>query len=384
VVDAYKIESSTCHDFAETTACTYHTITLAADTRGSLDHILDRAIIEVAGAVYYIRVTAKNEVGWGVGVVRLVIFKLGPLGLLVVQRSDGQGFAVSWKIPPWSILPVADPSFTVQISVSDKVLSPRLDDACYATSSAGRDCSFVVRLSAPDTPEASMYLVRLTLTSDLTGQTYVFEENVNMVGAPPQVLGVSAVSQTQTSWTIKWNQPAYFFHPDRYYLLDLTCDGDIAAQIRYFGEENAYALEQASFIAELGVEWREAVSGSWMVKISADGMGLMTGSDALECQKGSDVTVTVTAGNSFFQSQDASQPLVLKAITVPGSPTIDAVDEMPEDGGLRVKWFQVRSSMIFCSSRALCFACNVDALLCVGMSKHVEGRASEKVKVCHV
>jgi len=156
VIDAYKIRSSTCGDFAETTACTYHNITLAADTLGSLDHNLDRAIIEVAGAVYYIRVTAKNEIGWRVGVVKLVIFKLGPLGLLVVQRSDGQGLAVSWKIPPWSIPPVADPSFTVQISVLDKVLSPRLDDACDTTSSAGRNCSFVIGLSALDTPEGQL------------------------------------------------------------------------------------------------------------------------------------------------------------------------------------------------------------------------------------
>ena len=43
MVDAYKIESSTCEGFAETTACTYHKIILAADTLGSLDHILDRS-----------------------------------------------------------------------------------------------------------------------------------------------------------------------------------------------------------------------------------------------------------------------------------------------------------------------------------------------------
>ena len=170
---------------------------------------------------------------------------------------------------------------------------------------------------------------------------------------------VSAVSQTQILWTVKWNEPADFFNLGPYYVLDLTCDSDKAAQIRYSVDQNAGASEDATFTAQLGVEWREAVSGSWMVKISAVGMGLMTGSDALECQKGSDVTITVTAGNSSFQSQYASQPLVLKAITVPGSPAVDAVDEMPEDGGLRVKWFQVRRSMIFSpeSSAVFCLQC---------------------------
>ena len=133
----------------------------------------------------------------------------------------------------------------------------------------------------------------------------------------------------------------------------------MAAQIRYSGEKNASVSEDATFTAQLVVEWREAVSGSWMVKISADGMGLTNRTDALECQKGSDVTITVTAGNLFFQSQDASQPLVLKAITVPGSPRIDAIDEMPEDGGLRVKWFQVRTSIVFLPelSAVLCLQC---------------------------
>jgi len=107
-----------------------------------------------------------------------------------------------------------------------------------------------------------MFLVRLTLTSNLTGQTYFANQSTGMEGAPPLVLGVSAVSQTQTSWTIKWNEPAYFFHLDRYYLPDLTCDSDMAAQIRYSDEENAHGLEQATFIAQLGVEQSEAVSGS--------------------------------------------------------------------------------------------------------------------------
>jgi len=74
-----------------------------------------------------------------------------------------------------------------------------------------------------------------------------------------------------------------------------------------------------------------------MVKISAVGMGLTIGTDALECQKGSDVTITVTAGNSLFASKNASQPLVLKAIKVLGSPWIDAIDEIADDGGLGVK-----------------------------------------------
>ena len=162
--------------------------------------------------------TAKNEVGWGVGVVKLVIFKLGPLGLLVVQRSDGQGLAVSWKIPPWSIPPVADPSFSVQISVSDKVLSPRLDDACDATSSAGRDCSFVVGLSEPNTPASSRYLVRLTLTSDLTGQTYVFEENVEMVELPSTTAGVATTSTSMPSATTSATESAIHDHRRRYHI----------------------------------------------------------------------------------------------------------------------------------------------------------------------
>ena len=165
---------------------------------------------------------AKNEVGWGVGVVKLVIFKLGPLGLLVVQRSDGQGLAVSWKIPPWSIPPVADPSFTVQISVSDKALSPRLDDACGATSSAGRDCRFVVGLSKPITPASYRYsishLVRLTLTSDLTGQTYVFEENVEMVELPSTTAGVATTSTSMPSATTSATESAIHDHRRRYHI----------------------------------------------------------------------------------------------------------------------------------------------------------------------
>jgi len=138
-----------------------------------------------------------------------------------------------------------------------------------------------------------------------------------MTGAPPQVLGLSAVSQTQTLWTIKWNQPADFFNLGPYFVLDLACASDMAGQIRYSVEENAGAPQEATFTAQLGVEWRETVSGSGMVKITADDMGLLTGRDALECQQGSNVIITVTAGNSFFQSKDASEALILKAITVP-------------------------------------------------------------------
>jgi len=88
----------------------------------------------------------------------------------------------------------------------------------------------------------------------------------------------------------------------------------MVAQIRYAVEENAGAPHNATFTAQLGVKWNETVSGSGMVKITADGMGLMTGRDALECQKESDVIITVTAGNSFYQSMNASEALILKAI----------------------------------------------------------------------
>ena len=337
------------------------------DSQGDVSLPLDAATLKAfPGDVIKFQVEASNDFGTGPSEsAGSFIFKLFTLDthLHVEQASDTMGLNVSWKI-----LPVAAPNFTVQISArflgtsTYIVESPLLDDACdgHLTPYPGRDCIAFVGLSVPVAPDASGVEVVLTLTSVLTGQIYISEkEIVYMIGVPPQVLGV-AVSQTQTLWTIKWNQPAFFFNadPDSYYVLDITCGRGEETQIIYSNDG------QKEFFAQLDVAWGlEPSSGSWMADISVD--WLDDGHALMKCEKGSDVAIMVTAGNSFFES-DMSLLLKFKAITVPGHPAISNINEIPNGvagRALDVSWLEVRK--IFWTSRALYFARTVFASLCV-------------------
>ena len=64
-------------------------------------------------------------------------------------------------------------------------------------------------------------------------------------------------------------------------------------------------------------------------------------------------------------------------ITVPGSPRIDAIDEIADDGGLWVKWFQVRRGMIFLPVSSDVFCLHYRRFVVCG-NRRVYGRESER------
>ena len=290
------------------------------------------------------------------------------LGLSVEQDLDtfsGEGLALSWKIPP-----TGSPISMVQIFIT---ASSSLDyhawsqpDHYYQLSQVNEICTkfghflactfYVPLLALPAGPEVDNYLVTLRLTSYRTGATYVADEYVDVIGVPSEVQGIECMSQTQTAWSLKWSPPEYFFRDldpvHNHYVLDLSCGSD-HRQIQY---SNAVALRQKTFVAQLDVKWYESgwngSESSSMVKIGADNMGLIH-TNTLMCVKGSNVSITVIARNKFFEG-DVSHPVLLQAITVPSRPTIDAIDEILNGGGLRVMWFQVRKTMLFAHVVCLC------------------------------
>jgi len=278
------------------------------------------------------------------------------VGLSVDQ--DFSGLALSWTIPRTS-----SPISMVQISIS--VLFPdddypwsqpddyyqwtQFDEIC-TTMAHFLDCQFdVPLLSLPAGPNNASYLVTLRLTSfENTKNQYVDYQYVDVIGVPSKVEGVSIALQTQTAWSLRWTPPEYFFtdlNPlHNRYFLDLACNNDLL-QVEYF---NTATLVQGTFKALLDVEWHESgwngVGSPSVVNISATKLGVMY-TDALMCEKGSNISITVLAGNKFFVG-DASHPVLLTAISVPSSPTIDNVVEIPNGGGLNVTWFQVRNSVM--------------------------------------
>jgi len=85
-----------------------------------------------------------------------------------------------------------------------------------------------------------------------------------------------------------------------------------------------------------------------------------------------------------FEGADCSEPIASHSgITVPGSPVIIAIDEIPNAGGLRIQWFQVRRGMIFLPESSAVFCLHCRCFVGVGMGD-VGGRAREKAKVRHV
>jgi len=106
VINHYKVESSMCPSFGKTEACISHEIILGANIR---DHILDRESIRKAGCIYYIRVSAKNKIGWSIGSVGSQKFMISPrilspvtsgtqrLQVVIGEKSPGQLFVHTWQ-----------------------------------------------------------------------------------------------------------------------------------------------------------------------------------------------------------------------------------------------------------------------------------------------
>ena len=85
-----------------------------------------------------------------------------------------------------------------------------------------------------------------------------------------------------------------------------------------------------------------------------------------------------------FEGANCSKPIASHGgTTVPGSPVIIAIDEIPNAGGLRIQWFQVRRGMIFLPESSAVFCLHCRCFVGVGMGD-VGGRAREKAKVRHV
>ena len=86
----YIVETSICPDFSETLACVYH-----SQVTGASSVELGREALERGAEIYYIRVTAQNEIGAGQEESVEQQFMMTAMELEVEQ--SGEDLQINWQ-----------------------------------------------------------------------------------------------------------------------------------------------------------------------------------------------------------------------------------------------------------------------------------------------
>lgn len=112
----YIVETSICPDFSETPACVYH-----SQVTGASSVELGRETLERGAEIYYIRVTAQNEIGAGQEESVEQQFMMTAMELEVEQ--SGEDLQINWQ---YSVLDQPELKFVVSVTSSDGLMAEEM------------------------------------------------------------------------------------------------------------------------------------------------------------------------------------------------------------------------------------------------------------------